>query len=301
MQVTIGGVTATFPDPAPGVPGPPGLVGAPGLQGPPGLAGAVGPPGPYGILIPPGAASLGYRTCQFNFTPQASDITHTNDPTFKFSDGPYSAKRPNWTDPALATTVNGALSLNNIGTAAGYIATQMQTSVAGALGYLVAAKGFYCSWRMAISGNDPDHWDALYLEPMEKVNGSLSFGEIDVQEGNFSTLGGMFSTIIQWLGPWTAATGYGKGIQSSMFTAPPIDRTVPHDYGVSYNPVRKQLIFDCDGVPTFTVDTTQKDAKGNVIDDGIRNFHWYMIACPQSHGKNVPFSMLLSNMQAWTP
>jgi hypothetical protein len=86
-----------------------------------------------------------------------------------------------------------------------------------------------------------------------------------------------------------------------MFLAPAIDRTSFHDYGVSYNPVRKLLIYDCDGIPTFTVDTSQKDALGNVIDDGIRNFHYYMIAVPQSHGKNVPYSMYISNMQAWTP
>jgi hypothetical protein len=282
MQVTIGGVTATFPDAAPGVAGPQGIQ------------------GPYGPMIPPGAASLGYRTCQFNFTPQVSDITHVNDPTFKFSDGPYSGVRPGWTNPALATTVNGALSLNNIGAQAGYIAAQMQTSVAGSLGHLVAANGFYISARYAISGNDPDHWDAFYLEPQEKCNGALSFGEIDIQEGGWGN-GGMFSTIIQWLGPWTAATGYGKGLQESMFTAPAIDRTKPHDYGVSYNPVRKLLIYDCDGVPTFTVDTSQKDPKGNVIDDGIRPYHYYAILCPQSHGKAVPFSMLVSNMQAWTP
>jgi hypothetical protein len=250
---------------------------------------------------PLGAASLGYRTCQFNVTPQASDITHANDPSFKFSDGPYYGARPNWTDPVLATTVNGALSLNNTGTAAGYIASQMQTSIAGSLGYLSAAKGFYVKTRYALSNADPDHWDAFYLNPMEKVNGALSYGEIDIQEGGYSKSGGMFSTIIQWLGPYVTGVGYGKGLQQSMFTAPAIDPTKPHDYGVSYNPIRKLLIYDCDDVPTFTVDTTQKDPNGNVIDDGIRNYHYYMILCPQSHGKNVPYSMLISNLQAWTP
>lgn len=285
-QVPITG-TATIPDPIPGPPGPPGPT---------------GPPGPAAVVTPPfGASSLGYWNCQFNFTPQISDITFTNDPAFKFAAGLYYQTRPAWANPALATTVNGMLSLNNIGpqpagtSSNGNLATQMQTSTAGALGYLVAANGFYCQWRMALSGNDPDHWEALWMLPQEKVNGALNYVEIDLQEGGFAP--GMFSTVIQWIGPWPNYTHTNH----SNSTAPPLDKTLFHDYGVSYSPIRRQIVFYCDGVAVFTVDTSQKDAAGNVIDDAIRTYNYYMIAGAQSHKTNVPYSMYLANMQAWIP
>lgn len=243
---------------------------------------------------PAGARLLGYGKSQFNFAPTLADISSNNDPTFKFARDLYYQPKPGWTNPACATMVNGVLSLNNLGGGGigttGNIVTQTQNSVATSLGYLVASNGFYCEWEEAISTIDPDHWEAMWLLPQEHLNGALSYVEIDVHEGGIRGLETMFSTAIFWTEPAATHVNYNSWNASN----PLIDRTKFNRYGVSYDPKGMKLRYYLNDFLNFTVDTAS-------FDHSIRPYRYYMIAGAQAHAKQLPYSMYIRNMQAWTP
>jgi hypothetical protein len=170
---------------------------------------------------------------------------------------------------------------------------------AGALGYIVAASGFYAEFTEAVTdGVSSDPFEALWMMPQEHANGNLSYLELDLQEGNYSTNGGMFSTVVAWL-----KSGGLKDLYH-IFNAPTLDRSQFHRYGVSYDPVGQMIKWYCDDAVIAQTSTNQTGSLSGVYLDGaIKNYHYYMIADPQTHSgtTNVPYSMMVSNMQAWIP
>lgn len=265
------------------------------------------------LNTPAGALALGYTQSLFNFAPQVSDIAITTaqweSGTFKLANRYYGTPGTGWTDPTAVATAQGVLALNSVPTSGiagpgGGIYGQMPLTATGgggggpgALPYLSAVNGFYAEFHEAITnGVSTDPFEAMWLMPQEHSNGNLPYLEVDVQEGNYSTNGGIFSTVVAW-----ASSGGLKDLYH-IFNTPALDRSQFHRYGVSYDPVGKMIRFWCDDVNTYSVSTNQTSPTSAInLDSAIKNYHYYMICTPQSHSNTPanPYSMMVSNWQAW--
>jgi hypothetical protein len=81
------------------------------------------------LIVPAGAAALGYSVNKFFCNPQVSDISFTNSTSGKLFPGLYYQTQPNWNNALpYATTVGGMLSLNNLGTLVSSTATGGSTT-----------------------------------------------------------------------------------------------------------------------------------------------------------------------------
>jgi Chitobiase/beta-hexosaminidase C-terminal domain len=250
--------------------------------------------------VPAGATALGYTVSQYNVAPQVSDIAMN---AAQWAAGTYKFSNRAFSDPGAGSaasgysTAQGVLALINSGSTAygsvGGITGQMPSSTAGSLPYLNCAQGFYSETHVAISGSDPDHDDTIFFLPQEHYNGNLPYLEIDMQEGFYQA--GLFSTVVSWLKAEGAKQNY------SSFGTPAFDQTQFHRYGWSYDPVGMKVTFYLDDVQTFQVSTNQTDANGQLLDNGIKAFHYYAIIYPQAHSTTapVPYTQYVSNVQAW--
>jgi hypothetical protein len=241
--------------------------------------------------LPPGAAALKYETLAFCLVPTTADISYTSTPTTKLYSG-------NWYDTPPDSTYYSMESGQLAIAMGGGVMTQRQDSEQGAVPYLLAGDGFYAEFAVTLSGNDPDHWPAVWLMPEEhnlKQSDHLStdpagyerWMEIDCDEGGFYS--GSLNSLISWEGIYpdytnTTWNDYGK--------LPALDRTVEHIFGVSYDPVGQVAQYWLDGVATYSHSTS-------TINSIIDTYHYFLLIDAQTHGANVPYEMMVRYASAW--
>lgn len=214
--------------------------------------------------VPPGAAALGYTVCVLNERPTAADIApeQAGDGNYKWFNGTL------WDGPpprSLYSTVDGVLAIKYDAAARQggcLIGTPLDLSQ-GALPWLDGSKGFYIEFDARLSDNDPHHWPALWVMPVEHCGGNghpardLYEGdapgyerwmELDVDEGGLAkTPGGVMCSVISWTGIYNQG-GYKNKTLNSWATGRAINRMQVHTFGAAYDPFKRQVTSWVDGV-----------------------------------------------------
>lgn len=254
----------------------------------------------YGIAyaqnaVPAGATALGYLSRAIYFAPTTSDISY--DATLKnlYSGHWYGAVKP----ASTYSMVNGLLTMN----LGGVLTTETHQSQRGALPLLLGSKGFYVEFAVTLSDNNADHFPAVWLMPQEhnvtRSDHQASdppryerWMELDVNEGGLGTnfSGAFRGAVINW---WGIYPKYERQVYNNSDQAP-IDMTVEHIYGASYDPIGQQVTWWLDGVKMGSQSTASFPAV-------INSYHYYLIMNAASRGANLPYQMRVRYFSAWTP
>jgi hypothetical protein len=168
---------------------------------------------------------------------------------------------------------------------------------------LLGSKGFYVEFAVKLSDNDSDHFPAVWVMPQEH-NVSQSdrqagdpphyerWLELDVNEGGLGTnLGGAYrGAVIDW---WSIYPHYERKVFNNI-DRDPIDMTVEHIFGASYDPAGQQVTWWLDGVKMGSQSTASFPAV-------VNSYHYYLIMNAASRGARVPYQMQVRYLAAWTP
>jgi hypothetical protein len=247
-------------------------------------------PSAAGSVVPPGAAVLGYTLSVINENPTASDIAPGANGPYKWFDGQWWESPPPMSD---YWTTNGVLAMG----LGGDLASMPRDFSTGALPLLSGAGGFYVEFEVQLSDTNSDHWPAVWLMPWEHPSadqypedpsGYERFMEFDVDEGGFGP--GLTGTVHSWAGYYPE---YLNSAQNPNNVSPDaLDRSQKHIFGGSYDPVRQTTAWWLDGV-------RQMIAGPPAVPAIATNQHFYLIISDQSHGLNVPYTMLISSVKAY--
>ena len=240
--------------------------------------------------VPPGAAELGYSKQVINEHPAVSDIAPGRNGNYKWFSGQwYNKTSPS---PDHYTTNQGVLTLSLDGD----LSSAPLDFSESVLPALPGDKGFYAEFEVQLSDNDPDHWPAVWLMPVEHDNkqrdssppdppGFERWMELDVDEGGFGP--GLLGTVIDWKGIWPH---YERTLNENHFSKIPLDRTQKHIFGASYDPVQGRVTWWVDGARQMSAQTVSAVAAHQ---------HFYLILSAQTHGKQKPYTMMVSAVRAF--
>lgn len=244
--------------------------------------------------VPPGAVELGYTKRVINEHPTTADIAPSKNGPYKWFSGQWYARTP----PSLDhyQTTNGVLQLSLDGD----LASVPRNFSAGQLPLLAGEKGFYVEFDVWLSDNDPDHWPAVWLMPVEHNNKQQDhYGddpvhferwmELDVDEGGFGP--GLLGTVLSWTEIWPH---YKRVFNHNHQSPAALDRTHPHTFGASYDPVHQQVTWWLDGV-------RQMSAGAPAVPAIAIRQHFYLIIGAQSHGARKAYRMYVSGVRAFVP
>ena len=245
--------------------------------------------------VPPGAAALGFTKCIIDERPSVADIAPGKNGAYKWFSGQwYSSKPPSldhyrMADGALALKLDGDL-----------VSAPRDFAAPGRLPALPGDKGFYVEFDVRLSDNDPDHWPAVWLMPIEHSGkqadhyegdpkGFERWMELDVDEGGFGP--GLAGTVHNW----TDVYPHYKHIQNpNNVPKVPLDRSQWHTFGASYDPTTKTATWWVDGV-------RQMGATSPYVPDIAAKQHFYLILSAQSHGKKTEHLMFVRGVRAYVP
>ena len=140
--------------------------------------------------LPPGAAALGYTKCVINERPSVADIAPGPTGHGKWFMGLWyhtyvTLKSFEMVDGVLAIHPRGVL-----------VSAPHDFANTGCLPTLAGKDGFYAEFDVRLSDDDPDHWPAVWLMPVEHngkqgdhyagdPEGYVRYMELDVDEGSF--------------------------------------------------------------------------------------------------------------------
>lgn len=244
--------------------------------------------------IPPGAVALGYTKCIIDERPAVVDIAPGKNGAFKWFSGQWYSRNPpsldhyQDKDSCLALKPGGNL-----------VSAPLDFSAPGLLPALPGADGFYVEFEVRLSDNDPDHWPAVWLMPVEHNGkqqdhypndppGFERWMELDVDEGGFGP--GLTGTVHSCTDIWP----HYQHIQNpNNVVRTPLDRTQTHVFGASYDPCRQSVTWWVDGV-------RQMEATAPHVPEIATQQHFYLIVSAQSHGKKLDYLMFLGRVRAYT-
>jgi hypothetical protein len=245
--------------------------------------------------VPPGAAALGYTRQVIHLTPGTKDISFDGAQNNLYSGDWYDAVKP----PSTYLMKDGVLTLNQ----GGVLTTESRKSEAGALPLLLGSKGFYVEFAVRLSDNDMDHFPAVWVMPQEHdVHQSdhqpgdpahyERWMELDVNEGGLGTnLSGAYrGAVIDW---WGIYPKYERKVFNNI-DINPIDMTVEHIFGASYDPVGQRVTWWLDGAKMGSQSTGSFPSV-------INRYHYYLIIDAASRGAKLPYQMQVRYLAAWTP
>ena len=246
--------------------------------------------------LPPGAAGLGYEKCVINEKPVPADIANSDNGDFKWFSGQwYFDKRPS---SDLYKLQDGVLAISQ----GGDLISVPRDFSKGRLPALPGANGFYVEFEVQLSDNDPDHFPAVWLMPVEHNRkkddqysgdpaGFERFLEIDVMEKMAYKGPGLIGTIHNWSGIYP----HYKDLENpNNVSKLPIDFSKKHIFGASYDPKGKEVTWWVDGVRQMSI-------AAPYIPDIAEKQLFHLIISAQSHGKKVPYTMLISGVRAYVP
>ena len=243
---------------------------------------------------PPGAKILGYTYKVSCLAPSTADISVTDSVPSKLYAG-YWSDRKSYPMTMLSSDAQGLVLASGAA-----VTTQTRKSLPGLLPLLPASAGFYVEFAERLSDNDPDHWPAVWLMPQEH-NASKSdhaagdppgyerWVELDVDEGGINKTG-HHGTVISWYGIYPSYQHQNES--NNPVSSPVMDRTQEHIFGLSYDPVSATVTWWVDGVNVGTASTAG-------LPSIIKNYHYYLIMCNQTHGLNHPYNMYIRYFTVW--
>jgi hypothetical protein len=264
--------------------------------------------------VPPGAAALGYTKCVINEHPTAADIApdNANNGKHKWFNGAWwDGGRP---PASLYGTVDGDLAIRYDAAAdkGGCLIGTPRDLSPGALPNLEGRKGFYIEFDARLSDNDPNHWPALWVMPVEHSGGSGNpikdvypddppgferWMELDVDEGGLAKSGGAMCSVISWTGN-ASQGGYKSEIANNWATGKTLDRTRVHTFGASYDPIRRQVTSWLDGQQEWQTPVNCKS-----VPEIAARQHFYPILSVWRLDKGVhkTYTMYVSGVRAYGP
>ncbi|MDD5674152.1 MAG: hypothetical protein PHC61_08320 [Chitinivibrionales bacterium] len=254
--------------------------------------------------VPPGAAALGYTKCIINERPTAAHIAPGVKGNYKWFSGEwyFDGKHGCGMPPTLDhyATREGLLAMN----LGGDLVSAPHDFSAGILPLLPGPEGFYVEFEVRLSGNDKDHWPAVWLMPAEHSSdddnakdhyagdssGMQRWQELDVDEGGFGP--GMTGTAHNWNRLKTQIVQHDQNPNNVVPT--PLDRSQKHIFGLSFDP-KKQTV-------TWWLDGTKHMSAGapSVAPVAVKQ-HFYLIMSAQTHGAKKPYTMFISGVRAYVP
>ena len=241
--------------------------------------------------VPPGAAALGYSQCIIDEHPTAADIAPGRTGDYKWFSGEWYQKPvPPMQDYQTEKGVL-AVSLN------GNLVSAPQDFSASKLPALSGADGFYAEFSVQLSDNDPDHWPAVWLMPIEHnaakddhyAGDPANFerwAELDVDEGGWGP--GLTGTVHAWQGIWPH---YSNIANKNNHSPNALDRTKEHTFGLSYDPHGQRVTWWLDG-------ESQMWAGSPFVPEIATRQHFYLLISAQSHKENKPYVMFVSRVRA---
>ncbi|WP_225112354.1 hypothetical protein [Bradyrhizobium sp. NBAIM32] len=151
---------------------------------------------------------------------------------------------------------------------------------------------------MSLSDNDPDHWPAVWLMPVEhnvrqddvyegdppKFERWL---EIDVDEGGYAN--GAMGTALSWSGIWP---NYTRIRSTPNLHNAFLDRTKLNRFGAGFDASNMSIGF-------WLNDELQYVARSPSVPDVALKQSFYLIVSAQSRGKNIPYRMSVARVQAF--
>ena len=244
--------------------------------------------------VPPGAAALGYRKCAISETPTPADIGHGDNGDHKWFSGQWYARRVSsdyrMEDGALALSLGGDL-----------VSTPRDFSK-GRLPTLPGANGFYVEYDVQLSDNDPDHFPAVWLMPVEHnqpkgdhyagdPEGVERWLELDVMEKMAYKGPGLIGTAHSWTGKYPH---YEDRWNTNNISPVAIDFAKRHTFGASYDPKGQQVTWWVDGIRRMSIGAPY-------VPEVAVQQHFYLILSAQTHGKKVPYTMHVRGVRAFVP
>jgi hypothetical protein len=243
---------------------------------------------------PPGAQSLGFKRV-FCVVPSVSDITTDDNPSYKLFSGSWYSANPT---PMSFYSMAGSTLVIHSG---GGVMTETRKSQPAALPLLLGSSGFYAEFQVSLSGNDPDHFPAVWLMPQEHdvhkddhmpgdPNLFERWMELDVDEGGYGRGNGMHGTMINWSGTYPNYEKTQKSVDPSFSVG--MDRTQYHVYGLSYDPMAQRVTWWLDG-------TNAGSISSQAVPSIVNSYHYYLIMGAQTHGAHKPYDMNVKYFGAW--
>ena len=263
--------------------------------------------------LPPGAAALGCTVKVIDEHPTAADIAPNN-----ANNGPYKWFNGSWWSPGrpatnLYGTANGDLVIryDAVTDKSGCLIGTPRDLSKGALPWLDGNKCFYIEFDARLSDNDPNHWPALWVMPVEHSGGSGNsihdiypgdpagyerWMELDVDEGSLSKSGGAMCSVISWTGAWGDGKGYQRVTANNWMTGEALDRTQVHTFGASYDPFKRQVTSWVDGKKKW-----QTPVNSEAVPEIATRQHFYPILSVWRQDKkpHKPYSMIVSGVRAY--
>ena len=243
--------------------------------------------------VPEGARVLGLTRKVINLCPKVADIAPDDAPgKFKLWDGHWwdnnRSPRSTYSDGPDGLVMKPGGGLTSIS----------PKDSSGTLPKLRGSHAFYVEFSTYQSGNDPDHWPAVWLLPIEHngkqddrypgdPDGFERWMELDVDEGGFTP--GMLGTVHSWTGVYP---DYKTERNPYQELGPKLDRTVPHTFAASYDPKTLKVVWYLDG-------KVFNEATAPFVPEVARKQNYYILLNNQTHGKNVPYEMTVRRVRAF--
>jgi len=192
------------------------------------------------------------------------------------------------------TSVDGALAVK----LGGDISSVRHDLSPGLIPTLSGSDGFYVSFTVRLSDNDPDHWPALWMMPVEH-DGARSdrYGdlppelerwmELDIDEGGFGP--GLTGTVHDWSG--TPPHNHRNSQNRNNVSRDRVDRASVHEFAASVDAQKGEVKWWLDGKEKMAAPCPRIGARQ----------HFYLIVSAKSHGRNKDYSLILYRVRAFVP
>jgi hypothetical protein len=242
--------------------------------------------------IPAEAQAAGLTREAFALCPRQRDIGFAGEPTKALFNGVWYQRDP--PAPALYADAPDGLALS----LGGWLASASRQMNPGRLPLLSGSEPFFLEVEVSLSDNDRDHWPAVWMLPVEhnarqddRLPGDPPkferWLEIDIDEGGFGN--GAKGTILAWEGVWPH---YRNWQPPPILDNAALDRTRPNKFAVLYQPDKREFSF-------WLNDRRHTVVHDETTPNVMSRRHYYLILCAQSHGQQVPYSMIVESMRAY--
>jgi len=165
---------------------------------------------------------------------------------------------------------------------------------------LAGEKGFYVEFTTQLSDNDPDHFPAVWMMPVEHARGQHDhyegdpprfqrWLELDVDEGGFTK--GFMGTAISWTGIWPH---YKRERSNPRWDVPVLDRAKPNTFAAAFQPGDLKVTWWLNGEEQYS-------AGPPAVPEVARKQNFYLIITANTRGKQVPYEMKVIRVRAFVP
>jgi hypothetical protein len=251
--------------------------------------------------LPPGAAALGYTVQMYSIVPTVTDVstTDTNSTSALYPGEEFTSVATNLQMLQFLSMQNGVFTISYTGAAVPptYISSETHQATQGSIPLLLGSNGFYIEAGIRLSSSDPDHLPVFFIMPAEhntnqsdhiatSPSGYENWLEIDALEDEGGTAQ---SNLINWQGVYPHYTRTMNYLRAPT----PFDWTVEHIYGMSFDPIAREVQFYLDGKPTLKASMAMAPT---IVD----TYHYYFILGARSHGLNKPYQMYVNYVAAYS-